>query len=134
MKWRKILSNWKEQNRRQTTLPKDAMAPQLKQLCEEIGFHKNASLISGFKATGIFPLDRQHVLKRLPDSAERQSAAKDALLHHLRAIRCPEKAPVAGTRRKRLNVQPGKSVAIEDIPGTSEKPVVSKIRLVDEMN
>ena len=83
----------------------------MKILIQEIGNHDYASLISGFKVTGIFPMDRQHVLKRLPDSADCHEAAKEivsnAVLDHLCATHCPKKS--IPTWQKRVDVQQGKS-------------------------
>jgi len=87
IKWRKILSDWKTRNTRQTTLPKESFAPLLKQLCQELGMKDNPNIASGFKETGIVPLDRQRILRKLPDSDGRLQAAKDlasnAVLQHL---------------------------------------------------
>ena len=77
-------------------------------------------------------------MKRLPDPAERHEAAKeivnDAVLDHLCVTRYPEKS--APSQRKRVNVQPGKSVTSEDIPGTSLASAlpkrVNKRKMIDE--
>ena len=121
MKWREILTKWKSENKGKTTLPKDSFAPLLKQLCEEIKLKNNPNISSGFRATGICPLDRHRVLAKLPDSAQRLGSASEvvneAVLSHLRTLRGPDVKIT--TRRKKVNVQPGKSVCSSDFPQSS---------------
>ena len=63
MKWKLILTSRKGQNKRHAVLRKDAFPKLLKLLCDEIGLYENSTFISGFKATGINPLDRIHFQK-----------------------------------------------------------------------
>ena len=68
-KWRKILDAWKSSQRKQSQLlSKDAFPRLLKQLCDEVcPFHEtNDNLKSGFKKCGIYPLNAQPVIARLP--------------------------------------------------------------------
>ena len=128
MKWRQILTKWKMDNTRLTTLPKDSFAPLLKTLCNEIGLENNSSIESGFKETGIFPLDREKVLRKIPDSVERvlvaQQQANDAVLQHLKTLRSPGEQ--IRTRHKKVDVAPGKSVGTADFQGASTSGVTSQ--------
>lgn len=65
-KWRKILKDWKLHNPGQATLSKDSFPRLLKQL-EECLNHEN--LVSGFKTCGIYPLNAQELLKKLPSQS-----------------------------------------------------------------
>ncbi|CAB4034515.1 jerky homolog-like [Paramuricea clavata] len=63
---RKILKEWKLQNTGQATLPKDAFPRLLKELEESLNL-KN--LVSGFKTCGIYPLNAQELLRKLPSQS-----------------------------------------------------------------
>ena len=65
-KRRKILKEWKLQNTGQATLPKDAFPRLLKELEESLNL-KN--LVSGFKSCGIYPLNAQELLRKLPSQS-----------------------------------------------------------------
>ena len=69
-KWKQILTDWIMQNTHQTTLLKGSFAPLLKQLYNIIGLENNQNIASGFKETGIYPLNRHCVLHKLPDAVE----------------------------------------------------------------
>lgn len=65
--WKKILRHWKDSCERQgksyPTLPKQAFPKLLRQLLEK---DYSQSIISGFEATGLVPLNPECVLKNLP--------------------------------------------------------------------
>ena len=63
--WRKILDRWRKDTRRKGTIPKTQFPRLLKQLFETFS---SSNLKAGFRATGIFPLDCNQVLKRLPSA------------------------------------------------------------------
>ena len=61
--WRNILDNWRRESRIKGSIPKNQFPALLKSLCDRLSAD---NLVAGFRASGIFPLDRKEVLKRLP--------------------------------------------------------------------
>ena len=84
------------------------------------------NLISGFCATGIYPLNRQ-VLKRLPDSSQDPGGAgttealNDSVMELLRShcslTQTPER-PVS--QRRGRKVVPGRAITLEDYPDSKQ--------------
>ena len=61
--WREIMEGWRRESKRiQTRIPKEHF-PTL--LCSLVSSLKKENLVAGFKACGIYPLNRQEVLKRI---------------------------------------------------------------------
>lgn len=115
--WRETLTEWKKTlGKNQATLPKHVFPSLLANLLESMDPRLKPNMISGFSATGIYPIDRQRVLKRLrretteEDMQATKDLVSDTLLEKLKEIRAPppqaENAPV---RRKRVHLTPGKS-------------------------
>ena len=68
MAWHKILTYWKTKGkgRKAPSLPKDEFLKLLKALMHSLEDKGHHNLVSGFRKTGIYPLDKQQVLARLP--------------------------------------------------------------------
>lgn len=99
-------------NAGQATLTKDPF-PQLLQQLEECLNHEN--LVSGFKTCGIYPLNAHALLKKLPSQSlpkDINSSVSDAGLEQLRSMRSPDTTKTP--KRKKNNVEPGKSVSAEE--------------------
>lgn len=62
--WRRVLRNWKESHT--GCLPKSDFPALLKRCLTELEPRSVQNIISGFRACGIFPVDRMEVLKKLP--------------------------------------------------------------------
>ena len=62
--WRSIIDSWRKETRLKGVIPKEHLSSLLCRLTSSL---TGDSLISGFRATGIHPLNRDEVLKRLPD-------------------------------------------------------------------
>lgn len=60
--WRKILNDWRKNSRRRGAIPKPQIPTMIRQLCSHL---TPSHLESGFRASGIYPLNRQQVLKQL---------------------------------------------------------------------
>ena len=60
--WRRILDKWRKDIHCKGTIPKMQFPGLLKELCETFSSH---NFKSRFQATGIFPLDRNQVLKKV---------------------------------------------------------------------
>lgn len=69
--WREILSSWKmtASGSRCSSIPKDEFPGLLKKLMAAMEPNIEKNLKSGFRKTGIFPLNKQQVLSRLPKAS-----------------------------------------------------------------
>ena len=114
---------WKSSQRKQSQLlSKDAFPRILKQLCDEVcPFHEtNDNLKSGFKKCGIYPLNAQPVIARLPGgltgsqtTEESASAVSSAIINMLHSMISP---PESNRRqKKRIDVAPGKGISTSDL-------------------
>lgn len=126
--WRTTLTNWKIQNSKLSSVPKDAFPHLLKKALEKMDSvppKPNAPLsniksaikrnmISAFEATGICPLNRERVLRRLPNEScsalNADEAIESVLTDYLREQRFGTSSSVS-RRRTRLNLAPGESAS-----------------------
>ena len=67
LEWRKILSDWQKESRVKGSIPKNQFPGLLLRLQNRL---KPSNITAGFKASGIWPVDRNAVLKRLPQSRQ----------------------------------------------------------------
>jgi len=121
MAWRKILTDWKTKGkgRKAPSLPKDEFPKLLKTLMQKLNDNGRDSLVSGFCKTGIYPLDKQQVLARLPNQAVAEGgdgleAVSESFLEHLKEARGDGESSVRRKRQK-VSVTPGKSVSVDDV-------------------
>ena len=90
-------------------------------------FNAVANLKSGFEKCGLFPLNVEKPLAVLPHvstgdnnvPSDSTSAICDSLIAVLQEMRYSDATKVKASRRKRLQVEPGKSVGSADLPSTS---------------
>lgn len=120
--WRDVLLNWKQKNK--GCIPKDQFPRLLRQTLEKV---KPENLVAGFRATGIYPLNREEVLKRLPDWCQAQAPLNQDALNNsftdlLQKIRFPDENRQI-KRKKRLNVIAGRSVSFD----TNEKDEATNV-------
>lgn len=124
--WRNILREWKETRvgGSFTTLPKDLFPSLLKKLLEGLQENQAANIISGFRKCSIYPFDRTQLINSLPLSSDLDvSSIGEAFLEHLTKKReAVLGLDVMKKRRKKINIPPGKSIALEDVvhPSVSE--------------
>ncbi|XP_072934902.1 uncharacterized protein [Epargyreus clarus] len=113
--WRKILFQYKLHNPTQTILNKKHFPKLLKELTEAIRMTETKNIISGFKASGIFPLNPQEVLKKIPEMQEQilSYGIDQVLVDYLKETRAPKAMVVQ--RNKKIVCEPGKSVSVSDI-------------------
>ena len=115
--WRRILTHWKEtgKGRKLPSLPKELFPELLNELLVKMEVKDAENMKSGFRKSGIYPLDRNQVLARLPGSVDGAAEAVSAsFIEHLVQMRGEDKdAP----RRKRLKVSvvPGRSISADDV-------------------
>ncbi|KAJ2937287.1 hypothetical protein O0L34_g19527 [Tuta absoluta] len=132
--WRQTLENWKKSHLKATTVPKESFPSLLRQAILDMDKKPSKNdapsepsavkrdLVSSFKATGIYPLDRERVLKNLPEdspSPEIDTVVRDSLTDFLREQRYGQQSELS-RKKKRLNVEPGKSVSTLDSPSCSD--------------
>lgn len=123
--WRTILLNWKKgPGRSETTVRKDVFPRLLSQLLNAIEDNAKEIIQSGFRKCGIAPINRSEVLKQLPQDDNGAEAGSIAALDHsiLDFFKKMRYGNADGTstptrtanKRKRLNVEAGRSVALEN--------------------
>lgn len=140
--WRFVLTKWKMENMRLTTLPKDAFPGLLNKALirldeakpkktpsstvptVETGSAIKRNLMNGFKATGILPFNPDQVFKRLPpDDSNVVETSESVLTQLLKEQRHGEPTHTI-RKKKRLHVAPGKSIStldqVEPEPSTSQ--------------
>lgn len=118
VKWRQTLLNWKDtqMGRNLPTTPKDQFPRLLKKALDSLT-EPGQNLISGFKKAGIFPINKEEPLARLPkqDRVLNVDLVGNCFMQKLTQSRieiCPEKGT---TRKRKLNVPPGKSICAKDL-------------------
>ncbi|KAJ8027217.1 Jerky protein-like-like [Holothuria leucospilota] len=66
--WRSVLNTWRIKTRRQGSIPKEVFPSLLRDLWQQMEINSPSNFCSGFRETGLCPLDPQQVLKNLPGS------------------------------------------------------------------
>lgn len=140
--WRKILTNYKMQNPREKVVQKSSFPGLLKHLVNELKLTDTKNIQSAFRATGIVPLNRDEVLKKLPNARAEEhgisNAISETLLDYLKETRSPSTTPTQTKRKKMIRVEPGKSVVNLDEPNPSMSqdgepiPSTSKANNIEE--
>ena len=118
VEWKRILGNWRRESRQKGSIPKNQFPGLLDNLQHQL---KPENIKSGFKASGIHPVDREQVLKRLPHmnrdigggtvSEVFNEAIQQMLVRH-----CGQGEKKKLTRGKKIT--PGKPVMPEDLAAT----------------
>lgn len=124
--WRKILTSWKEKNKSLTSLPKDQFPKLLKELVDFLYVEKKTNMISGFKKTGIIPLDRTKIKERLPQhdlSSPMKRLIGDSFMNTLAEKRKEVTKSKPNQKRKKLNVSAGKSVCSKLFDDSNENEI-----------
>lgn len=123
--WRIVLTDWKmKEGRKQTTLAKQSFPLLLNKLVTQMtnkGVMKD-NIIAGFEKCGLYPVNPERPKSKLPKkdvahafSAEASSKVIMDILEELRG----SKNTVERSRKKRCDVEPGKSVTVEDLKENS---------------
>lgn len=119
--WRKVLTEWKMGDGKfYTTMPKIQFPKLLFTLLDKME-HKEDYAVSGFRATGIHPLNRQKVINKISKPEAATNLVSPMLIEHLAQLReASAKKPGAARRGKVVQVSPGKSISMDNITaGTS---------------
>ena len=125
--WRKVLEERKRACKgKASSIPKNTFPELLKSLHNAV--YKNAAdnLTSGFKKRGLCPMTKEEPLASLPSSGgdsslndDSASSINDSLISVLQNMRYGDGSKSKRGKRKRIDVEPGKSVGISDFPSTS---------------
>lgn len=116
--WRKVLTKWKQgPGMKEASLPKTVFPSLLLKLYKEIETNSSNNIKSGFSKAGIIPLNRNQVLKMLPqdpqlDEENMERSVDGSFLHILRQMRYDE-TPKVVRKRQRVQVEAGKSIQFE---------------------
>lgn len=104
--WRKVLQKWKRKNN--GVIPKEHFPSLLKQTLDKLDVRGNGLRV---EASRIYPFDPERVLAKLPDDEKsNKDFCTDSLVSLLKETRLP-KTSKCRTRRKRIDVIPGRSVS-----------------------
>ena len=129
-RWKDVLVRWKHDIRKRSrTIAKHDFPSLLKELCAVYyGEDGCRNIISGFEKCGLYPLNRQKVLSRLPSrklqSEEASFAVSSVVVDMLNTLRCP---PETHPKKRKVCVTPGKSISADEIqPAVSDKSTKTK--------
>lgn len=126
IKWSETLRDWKSTNR--GTIPKDHFPRLLKKCIDGLNENKatEKNLKAGFRGTGIYPLNKDEVLKRMPTKGKPESTTgtssasdspnlwREVFTDFLEESRAKQTQPTRKRKRK-VDITPGKSVESSDI-------------------
>lgn len=121
--WRVVLDEWKASSKKTSqTVGKESFPRLLEKLYQNLyqpegqtTNHTSQNLVSGFRKCGIYPLERNEVLERLPDGqTDVDLNVSGAVMEMLQNMRGVDEEPVK-KRKKKVTVAPGKSISFEDI-------------------
>ncbi len=121
--WREILTQWKQgPGKIESSVPKDVFPRLLNKLITRILPTSESNLKSGFKKCGIVPLSSQVVLDRLPknsteveenEDSDASTSMDQSLFEYLKELRGWNESKTKRRAKKRLQVEPGRSVSME---------------------
>ena len=122
VEWRRIMEAWRKEARIKGSIPKSQFPGLLRKLESRL---KSENLIAGFRATGIWPLDRDEVLKRLPGTNQDIGGTavyevfNDAVIDILQKHCGPSTSGVSRARGKKIQVTPGRRITPAQLKGSS---------------
>jgi len=139
--WRTILTIWKYgAGSKESSVPKEQFPKLLNNLMDEIKEKQIVNIQSGFKKCGIIPINRDSVLNMLPEdgpdcSNSDSEIINDSLVSILKEMRYPStQQQTTRKKRKRLDVEPGKSVKLKESSDKSEMNEDEVVLSNDENN
>lgn len=101
-----------------SNIPKDVFPKLLKQLIDALYAEKSINIVSGFKKAGIYPLNKDKVLERLPQKGVDTSFVSDIFIAHI-SKKIDDLVGLSKStdkkRRKKSTAPPGKSIGCGDL-------------------
>ena len=87
--WRTVLQEWRRESRRKGTFPKECFPTLLNRLNNSLQTTICANLKAGFETCGLYPINRNKPLQKLPSSSSTDSPSvlSDSLIEMLRSHR-----------------------------------------------
>ena len=144
--WRTILSNWRTEMRRTGDIPKTVFPSLLARLDSKIRETVSKNLISGFRSTGICPLNREVALQKLPGGKKElskddsDSSINETLIGLLKENRgCSDEQKAKRGKKipkKNLGLKvtvAGRALQLEDAPLDDDNNPFSQIILNNEV-
>jgi len=116
--WRRILTHWKEtgKGRKLPSLPIELFPELLNKLLVKMEVKDAENMKSGFRKSGIYPLDKNQVLARLPKSVDGAAEAVSAsFIEHLVQMRGDEDKDAPRRKRLKVSVVLGRSISADDV-------------------
>jgi len=132
--WRKVLKAYKRTRR--GPIPKEIFPRLLKKTLEKLEISQISNIKAGFEATGIYPINREKVLKRLPveelDSINSSASiiipeALHDIIKETRFGKVSEKV----SKRKKYSIKAGCSVTEESILFNNEEIIENAITTIN---
>lgn len=114
--WRNVVLKWKKTDgKNQATIPKGCFPKLLCKLMKELSDNSKTNIMAGFKKTGIYPINEEEVLSRLPEvqNNENKSIIEKSVLDLLKEMRYGTMNITEPKRKKKLEIIPGRSVGTE---------------------
>ncbi|XP_063218613.1 uncharacterized protein LOC134528877 [Bacillus rossius redtenbacheri] len=129
--WRKLLHSWKQtkEGKKYTTVTKQAFPELLHELLKANAPKASDNVRAGFRKTGIYPTDRRQPIGSLPEFGLNDLNISDgvgqAFQEYIEHITENFTSPKS-TSRKRLPVEPGKSISSEEVAQYLEESALKK--------
>lgn len=135
--WKQLLIDWKKSNPNSSSVEKSVFPRLLKKLFDKLAPTAKQNSVKGFYSSGIYPISKDKLLSKIPQDVQENENANNSvgevLVNFLKEQRNPKKRDVP-TKRKKLNIVPGKSVAYIDSPEkddqTQNLPSTSKVQSI----
>jgi len=130
IEWRQILEIWRKEFRLKGSIPKNQFPTLLARLHAR---QKPENAIAGFRATGLCPLDKESVLKRMPQSnkdkgGEQQvKATFNAAIATMLEKHCSPDSGKKVVRTRGKKIIPGKPILDEDLTPSTSRQSTSKV-------
>lgn len=122
--------------RNTSSVPKDKFPRLLKNLLKQMEPNASANVKAGFTKCGIIPIDKDQVLKMLPaenvetenpinSEAQERQHLDNAFINLLKSMRYDDDSNGKPKKKSKLNVLPGKSIAVEDL---ADPAITAKVK------
>jgi len=111
------LNVWKNQNTRLKAIPKSSFPTLVRKALDAMDNYSGGGSISNdlqasFKATGIYPLNKQNVMDKLPNTDDSNILVNDTVTEYLKSQRYPNNDENARKKRKKITVVAGASITM----------------------
>ncbi|KAE9543643.1 hypothetical protein AGLY_002039 [Aphis glycines] len=115
--WRNALNEWKTQNTRLKAIPKASFPTLVQKAIDSMDSYDGGGSIANdlqayFKATGIYPLNKQKVMDKLPNTNDSDILINDTVTDYLKSQRYPNADENARKKRKKITVAAGVSITV----------------------